>query len=180
MAWVTIARPDPSEYVPYFATYVDKVPPGDVMTLLGKQVEETVTVLKRLSEEQALFRYAPGKWSIKQVVGHIGDTERIFVYRALCFARGDKQALPGFEENLYVEGARFDDRTLSDHLAELRAVRAATVRFFAALNAEELMRTGVANQKKYSVRAIPFIIAGHERHHLAIIRERYLKTGKGQ
>jgi len=180
MASVTIARPDPSEYVPYFAQYVDKVPPGDVLALLGKQGDETVAALKGLSDQQALYRYAPGKWSIKQVVGHISDTERVFVYRALCFARGDQQGLPGFDENEYVAGARFDDRPLSDHLAELRAVRVATVTFFAGLNQEELLRTGVANQRKYTVRAVAFIIAGHERHHLALLRERYLKAANGR
>ena len=175
MTSVKIARPDPSEYVQYFGTYVDKVPGGDILVLLREQVEETVNAVRGLTDQAALFRYAPGKWSVKEIIGHVSDTERIFVYRALCFARGEKQSLPGFDENQYVAGARFDDRPLSDHLAELREVRVSTLRFFAALNADELMRTGVANKNKYSVRAVPYIIAGHERHHLAVIKERYLK-----
>ena len=174
MASVNIARPDPSEYVTYFAQYIDKVPDGDVLTLLARQVEETASALAKLSEKAAGFRYAPGKWSIKEIVGHVADTERIFVYRALCFARGEKQSLPGFDENSYVAGARFDARRLADHLAELRAVRAATLAFFSGLDAEELLRRGTANERQYTVRAIPFIVAGHERHHVGVIRERYL------
>jgi hypothetical protein len=175
----TIARPAPSEYAPYFATYIDKVPDGDVLALLRKQVEETRKALGGLSEKDATFRYAPGKWSIKQIVAHVSDTERIFGYRALCFARAEKQSLPGFDENEYVAAARFDDHALGDLLDELGAVRAASLAFFGGLNAEELMRTGTANQKQYTVRSVAFILAGHERHHLGVIKERYL-GGKGR
>ena len=175
MSPVTIARPAKTEYAPYFGTYVDKVPDGDILSLLSRQIDETVKTLGKLSDEQASFRYAPGKWSIKEIVGHISDTERIFVYRALCFARSEKQSLPGFDENDYVAAASFDARSLADHLEELRAVRAATLKFFGALNAEELLRTGTANQKPYTVRAVPYILAGHERHHLGVVREKYLK-----
>src|SRR5437867_5253835 len=101
MPAVKISRPEPTEYVAYFAQYIDKVPKGDVMALLAKQVEETAGALAKLSEKDAAFRYAPGKWSIKEIVGHVADTERIFVYRALCFARGEKQLLPGYDENEY-------------------------------------------------------------------------------
>ena len=169
-----IARPTPSEYDAYFSRYIDKVSDVDVLAFLAKQVEGTVTELSRLSDQQARHRYAPGKWSIKEIVGHIADTERIFVYRAVCFARGEKQHLPGFDENDFVAGARFDDRPMKDLLAELTAVREASIRFFSGLNADELTRSGTASGKQYSVRAIAYILAGHERHHLGVIRERYL------
>src|SRR5947209_16736162 len=159
MPAVQIARPKPAEYAPYFGTYVDKVPDGDVLTLLARQIEETVGALARLSEADAGFRYAPGKWSIREVVGHVADTERIFTYRALCFARGEKQSLPGFDENDYVAGAKFDARPLAERLAEFRSVRAATLSFFSGLDEEELLRRGVANQKEYTVRSVAFIIA---------------------
>jgi hypothetical protein len=169
-----ITRPDASEYAPYFATYVDKVPTGDVLATLTRQVKDTASLLSGLSDAEAGYRYAPGKWSIKEVIGHVADTERIMVYRALCFARGETAMLPGFDEDAYVGGANFDARSVADLLAELRAVRAATVPFFASLNAQELERRGRANNRDYSVRAFPFIIAGHERHHAQILRERYL------
>jgi len=172
-----IARPEVStEYNPYYSAYIDKVPAdGDVVAILEKQIGETVAELSKVSEKDSLHRYAPDKWSIKQIVGHLSDTERIFVYRALCFARQEKQSLPGFDENAFVAAARFDDRPFADHLAEFRSVRAASVAFLKGLNAEELKRIGTANGKPLSVRAVAFILAGHEKHHLGVIRERYLK-----
>ena len=174
MPAVKIGRPAPAEYAPYFGTYIDKVGDGDILALLRKQIGETMSSLASLSDQDAMFRYAPGKWSVKEVVGHISDTERIFVYRALCFARNEKQALPGFDENEFVAAASFDDRPFADHLAELQAVRAASLAFFSGLNEKELGRTGLANQKPFSVRAIPYIVAGHEKHHVGVLRERYL------
>jgi uncharacterized damage-inducible protein DinB len=171
---MVIARPDAAEYAPYFERYVSKVPDGDVLALLGRQIDEFIALLGALRNEQAEFRYGPDKWSIKEVVGHVSDTERIFVYRALCFARGDEQPLPGFDENTYVAKAHFAERPLADLLAEFRAVRAATLAFFKGLNAEELERRGEANGRPYSVRSIAWIIAGHERHHALLLRERYL------
>jgi len=180
MSPVVITRPDASEYAPYFATYVDEVPAGDVLATLTRQVEDTCSLLSGLSDAEAAYRYAPGKWSIKEVIGHVADTERIMVYRALCFARGETAMLPGFDENAYVAGASFDTRSLDDLLAELRTVRAATVPLFASLNAQELERRGRANNRDYSVRAFPFIIAGHERHHVDILRERYLPRARAR
>jgi hypothetical protein len=169
-----IVRPAPSEYSPMFAGYVERVPTGDVLTLLTRQIDETIALLNGLSETDAAFRYAPDKWSIKQMIGHVSDTERIMTYRALCFARGETTALPAFDENAYVREAKFDGRTLADLLAEFRAIRAATVPFFAALDPQELARTGTASGRPYTVRSLAYIIAGHERHHGAIFRERYL------
>ena len=162
MGAVKIERPAPGEYAPIFGRYVERVPEGDVLETLRRQVGETAALLEGLSEHEAGFRYAEGKWSIKQVVGHVADTERIMVYRALCFARGERVALPGFEEDDYVRNAKFDTRPLADLVAELRAVLAGTIPFFAGLDAEEAARAGTANNRPYSVRALAYIVAGHE------------------
>jgi hypothetical protein len=169
-----IARPAAEEYAPYFGRYIEQVPEGDVLDTLRRQVDDTVALVGKVGDGDADFRYAEGKWSIKEVVGHVADTERIMVYRALCFARGEAAALPGFDENEYVARAKFTGRKLGDLLAELRLVRAATVAFFAGLDVEELMRRGTANNRPYSVRAVAYIVAGHERHHAKILAERYL------
>jgi uncharacterized damage-inducible protein DinB len=129
--------------------------------------------LAALSEAQALLRYAPGKWTPKQVLLHIADAERIFAYRALRFARADAQELPGFDENEYAASSEADDRPLADLLAEYQAVRAATLAFFSGLNAGQLDRAGRANGSPYTVRALLYLAAGHEAHHLNILRERY-------
>ena len=170
-----MSRPAKTEYATYFGTYIDKVGDGDILDILARQIDQTVATLSQVSEPDAEYRYAPGKWSLKEIVGHMSDTERIFVYRAVCFARGDQQPLPGFDENTYVTNASFDDRTLADHLAEFKAVRAASLFFLKGLNADELMRTGTANKNPYTVRAIPYILAGHEKHHMGVVKERYLK-----
>jgi hypothetical protein len=180
MAAPRIERPEPGEYAPYFERYVTQVPPqADILEILRRQVDETAALLGGLSEREAGFRYAEGKWSIREVVGHVADTERIMVYRALCFARGERAALPGFEEDDYVRNARFDARPLADLLTEFRTVRAATIPFFAGLDVEELRRSGTANARPYSVRAVAFIVAGHERHHVRVLNERYLAALKG-
>jgi len=174
MGVAKIERPAPDEYAPYFAKYIEQVPEGDVLALLRRQVEETAALVGGLDDHQADYRYAAGKWSVKEVVGHVADTERIMVYRGLCFARGEAAALPGFDENEYVAHAKFGGRRLADLLAEFRAVRAATVAFFSGLDAEELLRRGTANARPYTVRALAYVVAGHERHHSTILAERYL------
>lgn len=175
MSPVSISRPAPADYPPYFAQYIDKVPPGDIIDLLTTQIEETIRVLSPVKETDAGFRYAPGKWSIREVVGHVVDTERIFVYRAVCFARGETQPLPGFDENAYAANSGADGKPLAKHLAEFRAQRAATISFLQGLPAEALTRRGTANNREYMMASIPFIIAGHERHHLGVLQGRYLK-----
>jgi hypothetical protein len=169
-----IPRPAPDEYVPYFGGYIGEVPPGDVLEILERQMVETQDLLRSLPASRAMHRYAPGKWSIKEVVGHLSDTERIFTYRALCFSRGERAPLPGFAEDEYVAAAGFDTRSLADLARELETVRAATLTLFRGLSDELLLRRGTANAKPYTVRAIAFIIAGHERHHVRVLRERYL------
>ena len=167
-------KPDASEYAPYYGRYIDLVPPGDIVALLESQIVETAEMLRGLSEKDAEFRYAEGKWSIKQIVGHLADAERVFCYRALRFARADATPLPGFEQDDFVRAAGSDRRTLVDLLEEFEAVRLASVRLFRSLDDEALMRRGTASDCPFCVRAIPFMIAGHERHHVSVIAQRYL------
>lgn len=167
-------RPDPAEFAPYYAGYVARVPDGDIIETLRTQLEATVALGRSLAEEKGSHRYAPGKWSIREVLGHMADTERIMGYRALRVARGDATPLAGFDENLYVENARFDERTLASLADELALVRQMTIALLAPLNEQELARAGTANGAPVTARALAWIIAGHERHHLAILRDRYL------
>lgn len=170
----SITRPDASEYAPFYGTYVSRVPDGDVLEMLETQRRAMQQLLAGMSEAVALRRYGAGKWSVKEVIGHLMDTERIFGYRALRFARGDETPLPGFDEQNYAPAGRFDDRRLSDLADEWDAVRGATIALVGSFDAAALARRGTANGKAVSVRALVYIIAGHERHHLAILRERYL------
>jgi hypothetical protein len=173
----TIPRPDATEYVPYYGTYISKVPDGDLLQLLEAQRKETQALLAGIPDARALHRYAPGKWSIKEVIGHLADSERVFAYRALRFAREDRTPVPGFDENAYTPAGRFDVRPLASLAAELDAVRRATIPLFASFDQTTLARRGTANGQEISVRALAYVIAGHERHHLGILRERYLKEG---
>jgi len=168
-----VTRPDASEYAPYYGTYVGTVPEGDLLQILEDQHRDTQALLGGLSEAQALHRYAPGKWSVKEVVGHLTDAERVFSYRALRFARGDAKPLQGFDENAWVPPGKFDARPLADLAAEFAVVRRATVALFRSLDAAALERRGVASDNLVSVRALAYIIAGHERHHVDILHERY-------
>lgn len=167
-------RPDATEFSPYYAGYVARVPDGDIIETLRSQLDATVALARSLAEATGAHRYAPGKWSIRQVLGHMADTERIMSYRALRVARGDTTPLPGFDENVYVQNARFDERTLASLTDELAFVRQSTIGLIAPLDDEELSRVGSANGAPITARALSWIIAGHERHHLAVLRERYL------
>ncbi|HET7296801.1 MAG TPA: DinB family protein [Gemmatimonadales bacterium] len=169
----TIPRPAAVEYAPYYGRYIDKVPEGDLLGTLEDQARETQTLLAGLSDAKALHRYAPGKWSVKEVIGHVTDAERVFCYRALRFARADSTPLPGFDENAWVPPGNFDARALKDLAAELDAVRRATIALFRGLDPAALARGGTASDNPVSVRAIAWIIAGHERHHVALLHERY-------
>jgi len=168
-----IARPDADEHAPYFSKYVARVPGDDAGTALATQLEATLALLAPLDDARARFRYAPGKWSVTEVVGHLRDAEFVFSYRALRFARGDATPLPGFDENAWVPEGRFDGRPLADLIEDWRAVRGATVRLFRSFEPEVLLRRGVANGSPMSVRAAAWNIAGHELHHRALLRERY-------
>lgn len=173
MSTVTIPRPAPTEHTPYYATYLSKVPDGDLLKILEDQRRETQALLAGVSDAKAMHRYAPGKWSVKEVIGHIADTERVFSYRALRFARADETPLPGFDEKAWTPAGRFDGRPLKDLAAEFDVVRRATIALFAGMDAEALAGRGTANNNSITVRAIAWIIAGHERHHVGILHERY-------
>jgi hypothetical protein len=170
----SIRRPHSGEYSPYFNQYLNHVPDGDVLEMLASQLEETASLLGTLRPEMGDHRYAPGKWSIKEVVSHVIDVERVFAYRALRISRNDATPLPGFEQEDYVREGNAASRTLEDLVAELRAVRVGSLALFRGMNEDMLGRRGVASGAELSVRAVPWILAGHERHHLNLLRERYL------
>lgn len=169
-----IARPAPSEYLPYYGRYIDLVG-DDVVSALRDGVEATRSLLEPLSESRGDHRYEPGKWSVKEVLGHVIDTERVFVYRALRFARKDPAALPGFDQDAWVPESGVSTRTLKSLVEEHRASRASTIAFLEGLAPEAWERVGTANDARMSVRAAAWVIAGHELHHRNILRDRYLR-----
>jgi hypothetical protein len=168
------SRPDATEYPPFYARYVAGVLEADVVAALRDSGRELVAALAAVPDARGGFRYGPDKWTIREVIGHMIDAERIFGYRALRLARGDATPLPGFEENDYARTAGSDARTLADLVDELRVVREGTVRLFQSFPADAWMRRGVVNGREVSVRALAYITAGHARHHLGVLRERYL------
>ncbi|WP_257657240.1 DinB family protein [Parapedobacter lycopersici] len=161
------------EYPAIFAPYIETVV-GDVMGLLNEQLETFPEFLERIPPGKSEYAYAEGKWTIKEVVGHIIDTERIMAYRALCFARNDTKELPGFEEEVFVANARFNERSLASFSEEFSLVRRSNLLLFESFNDQELARKGLASERLVSVRAFLYIVAGHLNHHRNIIRERYL------
>ena len=169
-----VTRPEAGEYAPYYEKYVSLSRDGDVIETLERQAAETLALLGGLPEERGASRYEPGKWSVKELFGHVIDGERVFAYRALRIARGDRTPLPGFEQDDYVAHGRFDARTLRDLCDEYEHVRHATLALLRSFDAEAWRRTGTASDNPVSVRALAHIIAGHEAHHLRILRERYL------
>jgi len=171
----TIPKPNPGEYPPYARMYIDLLPDdGRLLEHLAENLRTTTELIRSLSEGQLLHRYAPDKWTIKEVLLHVVDDERIYAYRALRFARGDQTELPGFEQDDYVPPSKADERTAESLLAELAAVRAATIELYRGLPEEALLRSGVANGNRATVRALGWHIAGHEMHHVRLLRERYL------
>lgn len=170
-----IARPEPGEYPAYARTYLDLLPEDDrLLEHLRDNLQTAIDLVSALPEERLLHRYAPGRWTIKEVLVHVVDDERIYAYRALCFARGERAPLPGFEQDDYAAASGANQRSLRSILAEYAAVRHATIALFQGLDEAALTRTGVANGNLASVRALGWHIAGHELHHLKLIRERHL------
>jgi DinB superfamily len=167
--------PERSEAAPYYFGYIERIKSEDVIGVLERQLGETLPLLRAVSEERSLYRYEPGKWSIRELLGHVSDTERVFLYRALWFARGFDTPLPSFDEKTSVAAARSDQVPWSRHVEEFGAVREATVAFFRNLPPEGWMRRGTASDKPFTTRALAYVIAGHLDHHLAILRERYLR-----
>ena len=167
-------KPAPAEYAPSYEKYISLVPEADILTVLAEQLDSTLSLLRGIPEERSNHRYAPGKWSIKELVGHLIDSERVFSYRALRIACNDKTPLPGFEQDDYVANANFDARRLADLADEFEQVRKSNLQLFKPLEDAAWLRMGVANNTDVSVRALAFIIAGHAEHHLSILRTRYL------
>lgn len=168
-----IEKPAPSEYAPFYAGYISALGDGDILETLERQTAELRQLAAATPADRETFRYGDGKWSVREVFGHMIDGERIFSYRALRFSRGDETPLPGFEENDYVAASHFDQRPLSDLVEELVLLRQANLRLLRALAPEDWPRMGKANDHPVSVRALAFIMAGHVRHHLNILRDRY-------
>jgi hypothetical protein len=169
-----MARPKADEYNPYYSKYISLVPDNElsIAGLLADQHYETVGVLRK-AKSKGDHAYAPDKWTVKEVVGHISDSERVFAYRALRFARGDATALPGFDQDTFMAGSNFKSRTMDDLLEEMWSVRAATLSLAKSLPESTLSKRGTASDSPVTVRALLYIIAGHELHHMGILKERY-------
>jgi DinB superfamily len=174
MAGIAVTAPEPSEHAPYYTRYISLVSGRDIVTTLAEQIEPTLALLLAIPEERASLRYEPGKWSIRQVVGHLSDTERILSYRALRIARSDKTPMAGFEQDDYVRDGPFENCRLSSLIDEFSHVREATLSLFRHLDQDAWMRTGTANNAQITVRALAWIIAGHELHHRAELQQKYL------
>jgi len=171
-----MTRPQPGEAAPSNSRYIDLVPETDIVAVLRSQLDETMAVLAPVTEELSLKAYEEGKWTLRQVLNHINDGERIFTFRALWIARGLKEPLPGFEQDDCVAGARANDTSWNSLVDEFRIVRLATVAFFEKVPSDAWSNVGVANDSPVTVRALAYMIAGHVRHHLGVIKERYLSV----
>lgn len=169
----TVQRPKIDEYGEFYRDYVKKVGTGDIFYILSDQMDETLSLIKNLTPEHALFSYADDKWTVKEVLGHMIDSERVFAYRGMSFARGEQQDLPGFEQDDYVASAQFNERSLESMKEEYVALRKATLALFGSLSKATMMQRGKANGYSFTVRSILYIIAGHERHHLDVLKDKY-------
>ena len=168
-----IGRPQPNEAASYYSTYIDRVTSDDVVAELATQLDETLAFLSRISEAQSLHRYAPEKWSMRELLGHVNDGERVFMFRAMWFARGFEGPLPSFDQEISYKTAESDKISWASHIEEFRAIRAATLAFFRNLPEDAWLRSGVASDASVTVRAIAYIVAGHVSHHVNILQERY-------
>lgn len=170
---MSATRPASNEYGSFYADYIARVPDGPIVDVLERLDNERSALVRSIPAGRETFRYAEGKWSIRELFGHLADGERVFGYRALCISRGEDASLPGFDENLYVETSRYHDRPLSDIAQELSYLRRANIAMFRSLNDEQWARVGTANEASVSVRALAWITAGHELHHMNVLRSRY-------
>jgi len=172
-----LQRPKPDEFAPYYRGYVDRIPGGDVLALLETLRTETAALFAGIDEAKAEYRYAPGKWSVREVLGHLIDVERVFGVRGLAFARGDGTPLPGFDQDEYVANGGFANRTIENLLEERDGLRRSHLALFRGLKDEAWARTGTANGALFTTRAIPYVLAGHEIHHVGVLRDRYGLVG---
>ncbi len=179
MSTLILSRPGPDEAAPYYQGYIARVGGENIGEQLGEQLAEIERLCAGLDDRSALARYAPGKWSIKELLGHLNDAERIFSYRLLRISRGDATPLPGFEQNDYVPAGHFDERPLAELLAEFRAIRLSTMALASGIPAAAWSAQGVASDNRVSARALLYIIVGHVTHHLGVLRAKYgLGTGE--
>ncbi|MGB9237142.1 MAG: DinB family protein [Terriglobales bacterium] len=170
----SVGRPEPGEYAPYYEKYISQLPGNDILETLDEQRRQMLLLLSGRTDSDGDIRYAPGKWSVKEVLGHVCDAERIFCYRALRIARNDSTPLEGFDENNYVANAPFSRHPLPDLIEDFIAVRRGTLSLFRNFDESAWMRRGIANKNEVTVRAIAYIIAGHELHHRRMLMEKYL------
>ena len=170
-------RPDRTEAAAYYFTYIDQVPDGSICDLLDAQLPSLLELTRGITDEQSHHRYAPGKWSIRDVMNHLTDCERLFVARAFWFARGFDSPLPSFDQEIAVLAAQADQRAWADLVGEFEMVRASTVAFFRSLPTDAWLRRGIASDNPFTVRALAYMCVGHVNHHVAILRERYLSPG---
>src|SRR5882724_4842224 len=169
-----VGRPTTTEASPYYFGYINRISGDDIVGAIGTQLDEVLPFLRSISEEKSLYRYAPEKWSIRQMWGHVNDAERLFLFRALWFARGHKSALPSFDQDVAASTSRADEVSWASHIGEFKEIRLATLAFFRNLPDEAWMRSGVASDNPFTVRACAYIVGGHVVHHATILRERYL------
>jgi hypothetical protein len=171
---LTIGRPQDDEAAPYYFNYINNVDGDDPVAVMDRQLGEFSATLSQISEEKSLHRYAPEKWSIREVLNHLSDTERAFAFRALWFARGFEAPLPSYDQNVAVAGSDADKITWLAHIEEFRTVRLATIALFRNMPSAAWMRSGIASDNRFTVLALAYIIPGHVTHHASVLRERYL------
>jgi len=169
-----IQKPEPSEYNSFYQPYVSQIETNDLVSVLKAQLATTESFFQGLSEDQGAFKYAEGKWSIKEVLNHINDIERIFSYRAMCIARGEQQSLPGMDQDVYQMNSGAESRTLSSLVEEFVAIRSASILLFAYMSEADSLKLGEASGAKISVRALAALIAGHSAHHIEVVKQKYL------
>jgi hypothetical protein len=167
-------RPESTEAVPYYFGYIDQVTGEDPLGTCERQLEESHAFFSAISEERSLYRYAPEKWSLRQLLNHVTDTERAFAFRTLWFARGFNSPLPGFDQNIAAGGADADLISWKSHVEEFHAVRLSTIALLRNIPTQAWDRNGIASDNRFTVRAMAYIIPGHAAHHFAILRQRYL------
>ena len=171
-----IGRPQQDEAAPYYFTYIQRIDGDDVLGVLERQWQDALQFVPMISEERSLYRYAAEKWSIRELLNHITDTERTTAFRALWFARGFTSPLPSYDQNTAAGGARADSVPWAAHVEEFQYVRRSTISLFRNMPSDAWLRTGIASDNRFTVRALAYIIAGHFAHHITVLRERYLKT----
>ena len=169
-----MTRPQPSEAAPYYSKYIDLITSENIVPAMETQMGETLEFLQGISEEKSQYSYEPGKWTIREVLNHVNDGERLFLYRAFWFARGFQDSLPSFDQDLAVKGAEANNTSWAELVEEFKNVRLATLSFFKTLPEEAWSRTGVASDYPFTVRSLAYIIAGHVAHHRNVLTERYL------